>query len=188
MSAMTPSMQKAKRVIGKALVFRDVSVADAEFILALRTNTEKGRYLSFTPYDVERQRTWLMSYATSSNQAYFIIEAKNGEPLGTVRLYDPRGDSFCWGSWILKYGAPTHAAIESALMVYAYAIDHLGFRCAHFDVRKDNKNVWRFHERFGAKRVGESEADYFYSIDAQAIAASRQRYERYLPSPIVVES
>ncbi len=68
----------------------------------------------------------------------------NGEPIGTVRLYDARQNSFCWGSWILKAGSPKHAAIESALMVYAYAVDHLSSQSAHFDVRKDNEGVWLF--------------------------------------------
>ncbi len=168
-------------------MLRDATVEDADFILALRTNEEKARYLSFTSADVERQRAWLGRYASSTDQAYFIIEAMDGEPLGTVRLYDARGNSFCWGSWILKAGAPAHAAIESALMVYAYAIDHLGFEQAHFDVRKGNESVWRFHERFGAERIAEGDLDYYYRISAEAIAASRTRYRKYLPNSVMVE-
>lgn len=51
--------------------------------------------------------------------------------------------------------------MESALTVYAYAVDHLGFTAAHFDVRRGNERVWKFHERFGAVRVDENEEDYF---------------------------
>jgi len=96
-----------------------------------------------------------------SGQAYFIIEDRAGDPLGCVRIYDARGDSFCIGSWILRAGAPQRAAIESSLMVYALGIDHLGFRRAHFDVRKRNERVWTFHERCGARRVGETDDDSF---------------------------
>jgi hypothetical protein len=77
-------------------------------------------------------------------------------------------------------GAPSFAAIESALMVYAYA-QSLGFSRAHFDVRIENSSVWKFHERFGAMRVGESEVDYFYEISSNEIDASFHRYRRYLP-------
>ena len=49
-------------------------------------------------------------------------------------------------------------------MVYAYAIDFLGFESAHFYVRKENTTVWKFHERFGAKRIGETHLDYFYHL------------------------
>jgi RimJ/RimL family protein N-acetyltransferase len=110
-----------------------------------------------------------------------------GEPLGSVRLYDPQGDSFCWGSWILKDGAPQSAAIESALIVYSYAVDHLGFKEAHFDVRKGNESVWRFHERFGAKRFAETDQDYLYKIGQKEIGVARQRYKKFLPEPAVVE-
>ena len=110
----------------------------------------------------------------------------NGEPIGTVRLYDARQNSFCWGSWILKAGSPKHAAIESALMVYAYAVDHLSFQSAHFDVRKDNEGVWLFHERFGARRISETDMNYLYTLDTQSIKASCFRYSKYLPYGIIV--
>ena len=119
------------------------------------------------------------------DQAYFIIEYQDA-PVGTARLYDPQGESFCWGSWILHSSRPSQAAMESALMVYAYAVDHLGFTAAHFDVRKGNERVWQFHERFGAVRTAESDLDYFYQLDGKAIAASRERYRRFLDGSVSV--
>lgn len=182
-----PRIETARRVAGRHLVFRDAAVSDSAFILALRTSAGASRFLSTTAPDVQAQEAWLRRYATGVGQAYFIIESRAGDPLGCVRLYDARGDSFCWGSWILKAGAPQSAAVESALIVYAFGIDHLGFRQAHFDVRKDNERVWQFHERFGAERIGETDADYLYRISASAIARSRARYGRFLPDPITVE-
>ena len=108
-------------------MFRDACVSDAEFILSLRTDENKSRFLSATKNDLEAQKAWLIQYAAADDQAYFIIEF-NDEPIGTVRLYDAQQDSFCWGSWILKDGRPRQAAMESALMVYAYAVNHLGFK------------------------------------------------------------
>lgn len=183
----SPALRKARRLEGKTLVFRDAGVADAPFILALRTDPKKGQHLSATPAAISDQQAWLRGYADRDTEAYFIIEDRTGEPLGTVRLYDARGDSFCWGSWILKDGAPAAAAIESALMVYAYALDTLGFSGAHFDVRRDNERVWSFHERFGAQRVSENERDIDYEISNEAIRASMRRFQRYLPNPLLVE-
>lgn len=182
-----PRLRKASKVTGKSLVFRNASVADAEFIISLRTDEDKSRYLSYTSPDVQMQREWLQKYAHVDDQAYFIIESMSGEPLGTIRLYDPRGESFCWGSWILKSGRPSGAAMESALMVYSYAVDHLGFRAAHFDVRRGNEKVWQFHERFGAVRVREDELDYFYDLGLDAIRNSLDKYRRSLPEPVTVE-
>lgn len=189
MNASTiPQIRKAKRITGKTLVFRDAIPLNAAFILALRTDDRKARHLSHTAPELEKQVAWLIAYADKTDQAYFIIENQVGEPLGTVRLYDAQIDSFCWGSWILKDGAPPNAAIESALMVYAYAIDCLSFNQAHFDVRKGNESVWRFHERFGAVRVAEkTDQNYLYRIKQEQISSARQRYRKYLSEPLMVE-
>lgn len=184
---LQPKLRKAARVVGKTLNFRNARVGDAAFIWSLRTDAEKSRYLSAVSGELAHQQAWLARYAQADDQAYFIIEYQ-AEPIGTVRLYDPQGDSFCWGSWILINTRPSQAAMESALMVYAYAIDHLGFKAAHFEVRKGNERVWRFHERFGAQRVAETEQDIFYKLDADSIAAARLHYRRFLEGSVDVES
>jgi len=132
------------------------------------------------------QQAYLERYDQADDQAYFTIEYQ-GAPIGTVRLYDPQGESFCWGSWILHSRRPSQAAMESALMVYAYSVDHLGFKAAHFDVRKGNERVWQFHERFGAKRVLENEVDYFYVLDYKAIDFSRKHYWSFLEGSVEME-
>lgn len=184
-SATVMAIRKAALLEGNKLTFRDAVVSDAAFILSLRIDAEKSRYLSPVKPDMAAQEAWLQKYAETSNQAYFIIEHR-GEAIGTVRLYDPKQASFCWGSWILNHNSPVNAAIESALMVYAYAVDHLGFQEAHFDVRKDNESVWRFHERFGALKQGEKEIDYQYKIDGSSIAKSRIRFKKYLADSVKV--
>lgn len=172
-------IKKAGRIVGKTLVFRDVTVDDSNFILSLRLDLSKSKYLSHTSSDIEHQKKWLLDYEGSTNQAYFIIEHAN-QNVGVVRLYDARFSSFCWGSWILASNAPTHAAIESALIIYSYAINCLGFTRSHFDVRKENENVWRFHERFGAARVSEDDLNYFYEINKDSIEKSLQKYRKFL--------
>jgi RimJ/RimL family protein N-acetyltransferase len=180
-------LSKVNRLFGKTLLFFNAKPEDAEFIVALRTDKQLSKYLSATSQEVEKQIEWLKRYSKIDDQVYFIIKRNDGERLGTVRLYDQQGDSFCWGSWILNACAPQSAAIESALMVYSYAIDYLGFKKSHFDVRQGNERVWRFHERFGAVRVAETKQDYVYEISAESILASRQKYKKYLPNPVQVE-
>lgn len=182
-----PILRKAKIVRGKNVALRNATLADAAFILAVRTNSKAARHLSNTSQDLADQIAWLKNYANRSGEAYFIVESSTGEPLGTVRLYDPQQDSFCWGSWILKGDAPLSAAIESALLVYEYALGTLGFKTAHFQVRKENERVWAFHERFGAIRVRETIDAYEYTISNDAIRASMRRFARHLPTEVVVE-
>ena len=181
-----PQFRKPRSVRGRQLLFRDASEADAEFILSLRTDKKKGEFLSATTPDVQRQRDWLSRYAADGSQVYFIICKLDGTPVGTVRLYDQRGDSFCWGSWIKSDAAPSGFGVESALMVYDFALQ-LGFQRAHFDVRKQNLSVCQFHERFGAVKVSENDEDYFYEMSNTAIQAALAQYQKYLPDGATVE-
>jgi hypothetical protein len=186
-SMSNPQIRKVHKIHGRQLVLRNATVEDAEFILALRTDMHKARHLSATSASLQDQIDWLRRYADATDQAYFIIESPDGTRQGTVRLYDAQGESFCWGSWILRDGAPSGAAVESTLLVYRYAIEVLGFSAAHFDVRRANEGVWSFHERFGAVRVRSTELDYEYTLSLEAIQASLRRYVRFLPEPIRVE-
>lgn len=181
----SPSFIKPRSVTGNKLIFRDARVDDAEFILSLRTDERKSKYLSSTSSDIGKQINWLEQYANDASQIYFIIQNEKCGRIGTVRLYDQQGDSFCWGSWIKKDGAPSGFGIESALIVYHFAL-HLGFEKAHFDVRKKNAAVCQFHERFGAVIVGQSEHDFYYTIDRQAIENILDKYKHFLPNGIAV--
>jgi len=183
-----PSIKKASLVLGKNIVLRNAGAQDADFILGLRTDEDKSKYLSSTSPDRYKQIAWLDIYKNKNDQAYFIIEDRKGERLGTVRLYDAVNDSFCWGSWIIKTGAPASTAVESALLVYVYALDRLGFNRSHFDVRKGNEHVWSFHERFGAVRVGETCEDFLYEISGDSIRSSIKRFKKFLPEEVMVEA
>lgn len=180
-------IRKTGCIRGKAVVLRNAVVSDAAFILSLRTNPQKAKHLSKVSDDLHAQVAWLISYEGRDTEAYFIIENFHGVPLGTVRIYDAVGDSFCWGSWVLLESAPASTAIESALVIYAYALNSLGFQRAHFQVQKANERVWKFHERFGAERIAENEAQYEYVLSNAAIRSSVDRYRRYLPNGIACE-
>lgn len=44
-------------------MFRDANEIDVAFILKLRTDNQKSRYLSTTDADLEKQKSWLNQYA-----------------------------------------------------------------------------------------------------------------------------
>lgn len=187
-----PVIRSAARLVGNKLVLREVETGDAAYILSLRLDPKKGAHLSPVDADVSKQVAWIERYKQGAGQAYFIICRKDeqggaGEAIGTVRLYNAIGDSFSWGSWIIADGAAPDVAMESALIVYQYALDHLGFRNSHFEVNKDNRTVWNFHERlFGARRVAEDDVEYRFEQDHEAIRAAMRRFGRFLPRPIDV--
>jgi RimJ/RimL family protein N-acetyltransferase len=184
-TSAAPRFTRPRSITGRQLVFRDAVVADAEFILGLRTDEQKARYLSTTDADLGKQRAWMAAYAGDDSQIYFIITSLSGAPVGTVRLYDRRGDSFCWGSWIKSDAAPSNFGIESALMVYRYAL-HLGFTRAHFDVRRENTSVRQFHQRLGATVTGEDAENVYFDMSHEAILQALDHYRKYLPDKVVI--
>lgn len=181
----TALFRKPQSVRGRQLLFRDATVDDAAFILSLRTDEKKGRYLSATAADEAAQRAWLQRYASDDSQVYFIICTLEGKPIGTVRLYDQRDDSFCWGSWIKSDDAPRCFGVESALMIYDFALQ-LGLRRSHFDVRQQNVSVIQFHERMGARQVGVTDLDYLFEMSNDAILAALEKFRSYLPDGAAV--
>ena len=162
-------MTKEKFISGQNINLRDVEVSDAPFILRLRTNEQKSRFLHKTEADLQKQIDYINRYKTLQEEWYFIIENKQGMPLGTVRIYDVlEHNDFCWGSWLIIDEAPRQTALESALLIYEYAFNKLGYTKAHFDVRKGNIKVQRFHELFGSIKTGETDLDILYKYDKES--------------------
>lgn len=168
---------------GKNINFRTVQIDDSEFIFNLRQNESKTKFLSKITGTVETQMEWINNYKKRENEKkefYFVIESKNKEKLGLVRMYDFRNNSFCWGSWLIKENSPKTTAIESALQIYEFGFYNLGFDKSHFDVRKDNNKVISFHKRFGAKIIKEDKLDYFFNFNKKDYENIKEKYKRYL--------
>ncbi|WP_326538933.1 GNAT family N-acetyltransferase [Pseudorhodoferax sp.] len=179
---MSPApFDKSVRLQGRNILLRAATPDDADFVLALRSDAAKTRFLQPVQADLQAQRDWLAKSHADPRQLYCVICTPDGERLGLVRLYDPQGDSICWGSWLIKDGAPASTAIESALLVYLHALA-LGYRRSHFDVRIGNDSVIRFHTGFGAVEQRRSEQDIYFSIGEDAIRAALHKYRRYLPA------
>lgn len=161
----------------KTIVMRLVKEHDAEFILKLRLDLKYNTFLSEVSDNVQSQIDWIKKYKLDEQaglQFYFIIERLDGTSCGTVRIYDLKEDSFCWGSWILNEDKTRYAAIESALLVYRFGFECLGYKKSHFDVMKENKKVVSFHEKMGAKKVSEDEKNYYFEISDQAVLAAKE--------------
>jgi len=162
----------------KTLRLRLVEENDADFILSLRLDERYNAFLSAVPPDAEAQKQWIKKYKhdeQAGNQYYFIIERIDGGPCGTVRVYDLREDSFCWGSWILNQNKTRYAALESAFLVYEFGFEHLGFEKSHFDVMKGNKGVIKFHQRMGAVQTNEDEQNLYFEINKAAVENAKQK-------------
>ncbi len=164
----------------KTISLRLVQPEDAEFILKLRQDPRYNSFISVVKNDVESQRTWIENYKkdeAAKLQYYFIIERLDGKCCGTVRVYDLKPDSFSWGSWILNEDKTKYSAIESALLVYAFGFEKLGFNKSHFEVMKDNVKVVEFHKKFGAQIVGEDESNIYFQITKDAVSETKNKFK-----------
>jgi len=169
------------KIEGRTINFRNAQIDDAAFILKLRTDPQLNIYLNRTNPDLNEQKLWIKNCQENTGQYYFIIEDKEQESVGTVRLYDFKADSFCWGSWIIQPNSPRKAAIESALLVYELGFYELGFQKSHFDVRKENAKVIEFHKRYGAKIIEETDKDCFFIFTRKNYEFVRDQYRQFLP-------
>lgn len=175
-----------KNLVSKTIHFRLVNISDAEFICNLRNTSKLNKHISKSTAIVADQIKWIENYKKREKEIqefYFIIERNdNNERIGTIRIYDFRDnlESFCWGSWILSSNKTRYAAIESALLIYKIAFDELGFEQSHFDVRKDNLSVHKFHMKLGAIHTYENDLDNFYLYPKSKYLEALQRYKIFL--------
>ena len=62
--------KRYKSVIGKNIIFKEVQVSDASFILSLRINEKKSRYISKVENDLVKQEDWIKNYLKRIERKY----------------------------------------------------------------------------------------------------------------------
>lgn len=157
---------------------RFVEESDASFILNLRLDPRYNLFLSSVTPSLESQVEWIRGYKlkeSNKSEFYFIIERTDGSQCGTIRIYDLKDDSFCWGSWILNESKTRYMAIESAFLIYEFGFEYLGCNRSHFEVMKGNSKVISFHEKMGAIKVREDEDNYYFEISKKSVLEAKLR-------------
>lgn len=159
---MAEIIQKDK-LEGNFVTLREVRVDDAQFILDLRCSP-KARFLNPTQNNLELQKQYICNYLKKQNEWYFIIEDKSHNPLGTIRIYNVKNDSFEAGSWLMNDKSSMQQSIEGEYLLKRYAYEVLGLHKNCFSVKKSNKSVIRFHMLYGATIINENNTDYFFEL------------------------
>ena len=83
-------MRHSLKIEGFLYALRPVEMADAEFIVELRTaDPNYVRYIHRTSSDASKQREWLDDYFTRDLDYYWVVERRsNHEGEGLVGLYN----------------------------------------------------------------------------------------------------
>lgn len=155
---------------------RLVRESDADFILSLRTDPHKNKYIHSTDSDIEKQREWIREYKKreeSSLEYYFIYE-KNGVPIGVNRIYEIEGDHCTEGSWICLPLEDNSITIATALIIRDLIFKVFGFDYDLFNVSIGNKKVKKFHLISGAVILREDSEQYYFQLDKESFFKNRQ--------------
>ena len=149
------------------IIQRFVDESDAEFILQLRKDAKLSRFLSKTDPDFNNQIEWIKCYKEREKKKleyYFITVNEDGERFGVVRLYNIKENFFTAGSWLFKQNAPIHYSILSDIMNREFGFSVIGSDYCHFDVRKSNKSVIKYHNRFNPELIDEDDLNYYFRL------------------------
>ena len=142
------------RMRGHAFELRPIDVADADFMVSLRTDPDLSRLIHPTSPRVQDQRDWIERYFERPGDYYFIVvRTGTGREEGAVAIQevDVQGRQAEWGRWVLRkesMGAP-----ESALLIYRAAFDLLDVDRVYCRTAVANANVVAFHTSCGLRTM-----------------------------------
>lgn len=157
---------------------RLVNELDTDFILSLRTNKSLSRFLHQTENDREKQIEWLQIYKQREEEGrdYYFIYFYKDKPVGVNRIYNIFDYYGTIGSWICAPDNYPEISMATYILMFDILFEFLQLNLTVFDVRKENKPVWKLHKRLGALNIGESDIDYYFSIDKNTYYNHRNQF------------
>lgn len=155
----------------KGIKLRLVDTDDAEFIVSIRNNEKKSRFISKTSPDVDAQKQWISNYKVREQEHkeyYFIAYDENNEDFATYRVYKIESGLPEIGSWVSK---PDYANIKNSIKVDMavkdYVLNELKFDTIQFEVRKQNTSVNSYHRLFKPELVKTDEENNYYLLNRE---------------------
>lgn len=162
------------------IVLRPIKVEDAQFIVDIRNDENKNKYISKTSNDVEQQIIWIEKYKVRENEGkefYFIAVDKEGVSFSTYRVYDITNDAVEIGSWVSKPGYSAGMnSIKVDLIMKEFVFENLGFLKLNFTVNKQNTNVLKYHKIFQPTILSEDEENYYFELTKENYYLNRNKF------------
>ena len=174
------------------LLVRLVREEDAEFIVKLRTNSIKARYISPTSADINGQREWTKSYKQREREGkdYYFMYIYNGKLAGVNRIYEIEGNHFIHGSWIFSDDVPPYCSLAAGIIAREIAFDTLGLE-EEIDtagVHNDNQGVLQYIKALGVEFTGTRMypmGEYYTSkLSKETFNANKHKIIRLFPKKV----
>lgn len=137
-------------IAGEAFGLRPLALADARFVVELRTDPRAARFIHPISPHVADQERWIEQYLARPGDRCFVVERLGSRrPEGMVGIYnqDTARTAAEWGRWVLRHGSL--AAAESALLVYRIAFEVLALDLLYCRTVAANQQVVSFHASCG---------------------------------------
>lgn len=133
--------------------FRPVTIEDAEFIVKLRNLPHVKKMVHGTSTSVEDQRKWIDDYLQRDNDYYWIIETKEGIPVGTTSLYNykPETNQIESGRWVKIPNMEEVTSLSDHVLFKDFAFNILRVSRIVCDTAVINKQVIKYHEFLGER-------------------------------------
>lgn len=164
-----------EKLYGKWVALRSVEEADADFVLKLRLDGMRNRFLHETKNDASFQREWICRQRKRAMDYYCVVCAANGRPVGlsSVYEYDKSQNSAIFGRWISLGNAIEN--LETVRLFYDFSFENLKIQTLRTPIVRENAKIIGFWKRLGSTFVAEYEQDGFvmceYAIHKQAYAS-----------------
>ena len=154
---------------------RLVTEDDAAFIIKLRSDDKRSRFIHETDENIETQKEWLSEYKKreAEGKEYYFIYDIEGTPFGVNRIYDIQ-DTYCTeGSWVCLPIEDSSKTIASALIIRDLIFEFFGFEYDLFNVSVGNNKVKKFHKISGATIIEETQEEYTFKLTKEEYLANR---------------
>ena len=157
------------------LVCRYVNEEDAEFIVKLRADEKRSRFIHETDSNVEKQIKWIQEYKLreAKGEEYYFIYDINGEPFGVNRIYDIHQDHCTEGSWVCLPIEDSSKIIATALIIRDIIFDYFQFDYDLFNVSVGNNKVKKFHQISGATIFDKNDKEYNFRLQKEHYLQNR---------------
>lgn len=156
-------MSHTYKLIGNWINLRPIETSDASITLRWRS-LERASLLNAGANTLDEQIKWIVS--RPSNEYNFIIELKNGIPIGMLSLVGinvinrhAETARFLIGDEDSAKGIP--AAVEAMKMIYSFAFDDLKLIRLHGTVASGNALMVKWQKYLGMKEEGRMRNHYF---------------------------
>jgi hypothetical protein len=161
---------------------RLVEVTDANFIIALRTDALKSRFISPTDLDIEKQKVWIREYKKREkigDEYYFVAIDQDNVEFATYRIYNKSNNSIEIGSFVSKplYNKAINV-IKVDVILKEFVFLSLGYNQLNFEVRKENKSVINYHKKFKPDLINEDELNYYFTLNKENFLNNKGKFEK----------